>query len=57
MKNIKDTDENDGQHTYGFEIDINDFIQVGENRFFEITGSKDSINKFLKDNDLFQESV
>lgn len=57
MKNIKDTDENEGQHTYGFEIDINDFIQVGENRFFEITGSKDSLNKFLKDNDLFQESV
>lgn len=57
MKNIKYTDENKVQHTYGFEIDINDFIQVGETRFFEITGSKDSLNKFLKDNDLFQESV
>ena len=53
---MKDT-ENDMESAYGFEIDINDFIQVGENRFFEITGSKDSINKFLKDNDLFQESV
>lgn len=57
MKNIKDTDENDGQHTYGFEIDIDDFIQICENRFFKITGSIESLNKFLKDNDLFQESV
>lgn len=40
---------------YGFEIDVDNFTQVGDTRFFEISGSKESIDKFLKDNDLFQE--
>lgn len=53
---MKDT-ENDMESAYWFEIDINDFIQVGDTRFFEITGSKESLAKFLKDNDLFQEIV
>lgn len=57
MKNTKDIAEDNMAPDYGFEINTKNFIQVGENRFFEITGSTESLDKFLKDNGLFQESV
>lgn len=57
MKNTKDIAEDNMAPDYGFEINTKNFIQVGENRFFEITGSIESLDKFLKDNGLFQESV
>lgn len=47
----------DDKESYGFTLDANDFIQVGDARFFEIKASKEAVEKFIKDMKLFEEEV
>ena len=41
---------------YGFKLDEDGWIQVGDTRFFEIEASPEQVEKFIKDNGLFKEA-
>lgn len=41
-------------NSYGFQLDPNNFTQVGETRFFEINADKESVKRFIKDLELFE---
>lgn len=40
--------------SYGFTIDVNNFTQVDDTRFFEIQADKESVERFIKDLELFE---
>lgn len=41
-------------NSYNFTLDPNNFTQVDETRFFEIQADKESVEKFIKDLELFE---
>lgn len=41
--------------SYGFKLDTDNFTQVGETRFFEIQADKESVERFIKDLELFEQ--
>jgi len=45
----------DDKEGYGFTLDADDFIQVGETRFFEINASKEAVERFVEDMKLFED--
>ena len=40
--------------TYNFTLDPNNFTQLNDTRFFEIQADKESVEKFIKDLELFE---
>lgn len=40
--------------SYGFELDPDNYTQVGETRFFEIEADKEAVDRFIKDLELFE---
>jgi hypothetical protein len=40
--------------SYSFKLNPNNFTQVGETRFFEIQADKESVERFIKDLELFE---
>ena len=40
--------------SYGFELDLDNYNQVGETRFFEIKADKEAVDRFIKDLELFE---
>lgn len=40
--------------SYGFELDLDNYTQVGETRFFEIQADKEAVDRFIKDLELFE---
>ena len=46
MINMKDS--------YNFTLDTNNFTQLDETRFFEIQADKESVERFIKDLELFE---
>lgn len=40
--------------SYGFGIDLENFTQDGDNRFFEVLAEKEFVEKFIADMQLFQ---
>ena len=42
-------------NSYGFEIDVDNFTQAGDTRFFEIQADKESVGRFIKDLELFEQ--
>ena len=43
------------KETYDFKLDIDNWVQVGDTRLFEIEERCEQVNKFIEDNDLFKE--
>jgi hypothetical protein len=41
---------------YDFKLDVDDCIQVGDTRFFEIEASPEQVDRFIKDNELFKDA-
>lgn len=41
-------------NSYGFELDTDNYTQIGDTRFFEIQADKESVDKFIKDLELFE---
>lgn len=41
-------------NSYGFELDLDNYTQVGETRFFEIEADKEAVDRFIKDLELFE---
>lgn len=41
-------------NSYNFTIDPNNFTQINETRFFEIQADKESVERFIKDLELFE---
>jgi hypothetical protein len=44
----------DMKDSYNFTLDPNNFTQLGETRFFEIQADKESVERFIKDLELFE---
>lgn len=42
-------------NSYNFTLDPNNFSQIDETRFFEIQADKESVERFIKDLELFEE--
>jgi len=40
--------------SYGFELDLDNYAQVGETRYFEIEADKEAVDRFIKDLELFE---
>ena len=41
-------------NSYNFTLDPNNFTQINETRFFEIQADKESVERFIKDLELFE---
>jgi len=41
-------------NSYGFQVDLDTFTQVGDTRFFEIKADKEAVDRFIKDLELFE---
>lgn len=41
---------------YDFKLDLDNWIQVGDTRFFEVEASPDQVEKFIEDNGLFKDA-
>ena len=42
------------QSNYGFELDLDNYTQVGDTRYFEIQADKEAVERFIKDLELFE---
>ena len=42
------------KNSYGFELHLDNFTQVGDTRFFEIEADKEAVDRFIKDLELFE---
>jgi len=42
-------------NSYNFTLDPNNFTQLDDTRFFEIQADKESVERFIKDLELFEE--
>lgn len=42
-------------NNYNFKLDLDNWVQVGDTRFFEIEARPEQVEKFIKDNGLFEE--
>lgn len=40
---------------YDFRLNLDDWSQVGDNRFFEIEATSENVSKFIEDSELFKE--
>ena len=47
-------EENKMTNSYNFTLDPNNFTQLGDTRFFEIQADKESVDRFIKDLELFE---
>ncbi len=43
------------QNSYGFELDLDNYTQVGDTRYFEIQADKEAVERFIKDLELFEQ--
>ncbi len=43
------------QNNYGFELDLDNYTQVGDTRYFEIQADKEAVERFIKDLELFEQ--
>lgn len=42
------------QNGYGFELDLDNYTQVGDTSYFEIQADKEAVERFIKDLELFE---
>ncbi len=43
------------QNSYGFKLDLDNYTQVGDTRWFEIQADKEAVERFIKDLELFEQ--
>lgn len=43
------------QNSYGFQLDLDNYTQVGDTRYFEIQADKEAVERFIKDLELFEQ--
>ncbi len=42
------------KNSYGFQLDLDNYTQVGDTRYFEIQADKEAVERFIKDLELFE---